>query len=285
VRLHSLPGEGSTFIAALPVVYRAAAMPEPTVLERLPDIAVAGALVLVVEDDEGTRLLYEKYLKGTRYRSVGVPNLAAAREAVKASRPAAVILDIILPGEEQQTWRWLADSKANDPGLPVVVASDSHDERKALSLGADAYFHKPVGRDALLATLDRLVPERSDQVALIIDDDEAARYVIRRSLRQPMRFEEASDGERGLALASRVRPGVIFLDLAMPGMRGDEVLDRLMADPATRDIPVIVVTSQDVEPGLRMRLSRHARAILQKRDISIELLARTLEGIGAPPVQ
>ena len=100
-----------------------------------------------------------------------------------------------------------------------------------------------------------------------------------------MRFEEASDGERGLALASAVRPGVIFLDLAMPGMKGDEVLDRLMSNPATAAIPVIVVTSQDVDAGLRKHLSRHARAILQKRDLSVELLARTLDGLVTEGVQ
>jgi signal transduction histidine kinase/CheY-like chemotaxis protein len=282
VWLESVPGEGSTFHARIPLRYPAAAASPQ---EAAPHAAAAapspqgGALVLIVEDDEGTRVLYEKYLKGTVYRPLGVPTLAAAREIIKASRPAAVILDIMLPGEEQQTWRWLSESKAQDPTLPVLVASDSHDERKALSLGADAYFHKPVEREALLAMLQRVIPARSEEVALIIDDDESARYVIRRSLRQPMRFEEASDGERGLALASQLRPGVIFLDLAMPGMTGDEVLDRLMADPATAAIPVIVITSQDVDAGLRKRLGRHARAILQKRDISSELLARTLEGI------
>jgi signal transduction histidine kinase/CheY-like chemotaxis protein len=284
VWLESQPGEGATFYARIPLRYQPAApSPEAAFTTEAQSEAMPGALVLIVEDDEATRVLYEKYLKGSFYRPLGVPTLAAAREVIKASRPAAVILDIMLPGEEQQTWRWLTDSKALDPTLPVLVASDSRDERKALSLGADAYFHKPVGRDALLEALGRVVPRRPDQVALIIDDDESARYVIRRSLRRPMRFEEASDGVRGLALASELRPGVIFLDLAMPGMNGDEVLDRLMADPATSAIPVIVITSQEVDSGMRTRLSRHARAILQKRDLSADLLARTLDGLARQP--
>jgi DNA-binding NarL/FixJ family response regulator len=109
--------------------------------------------------------------------------------------------------------------------------------------------------------------------------------VIRRSLRQTMRFEEASDGESGIAAASRCHPGVIFLDLAMPGIKGDEVLERLKADPATAGIPVVVVTSHDLDDGMRTRLSGHARAILQKKDLSVETLARALEAIerGSPP--
>jgi len=284
VSVTSRPGEGSTFTAVIPVNYAGAPAPEPPFAEAQA-VEGPGALVLVVEDDEATRVLYEKYLKGSPYRPIGIPTLAAAREMIKASRPAAVILDIWLPGEEQESWRWLTQSKAQDPLLPIVVASDSRDERKALSLGADAYLHKPVSREVLLASLDRVIPRRSDHVALIIDDDEAARYVIRRCVRQPMRFEEAGDGERGLALASSVRPGVIFLDLAMPGMTGDEVLDRLKADPSTSDIPVIVVTSQDLDAGARQRLARNARAILQKRDISVEALARALDGIALGPMQ
>jgi CheY-like chemotaxis protein len=278
VWVESVPGEGSTFYARIPLEFRGGAVQEDAAqaVERVPQ---DGAWVLIVEDDEATRVLYEKYLRDSPFRPLSVPTLAAAREIVKASRPAAVVLDILLPGEEQQTWRWLAEAKAADATLPVLVASDSQDERKALSLGADAYFHKPLSRESLLGALERLVPTSAAQLALIIDDDDAARYVIRRSLRQPMKFEEATDGASGLALATRLRPGVIFLDLAMPGMTGDEVLDRLMADPATAQIPVIIVTSQDLDATERSRLARHARAILQKRDISVELLATTLAGI------
>ena len=119
----------------------------------------------------------------------------------------------------------------------------------------------------------------SQKSALIIDDDPAARYVIRRSVRGSMRFEEAGDGPSGLAAAARMHPQVIFLDLSMPGMTGSEVLERLAADPGTSDIPVVVVTSHDVDDAMRTRLSSHARAIVQKRDLSVETLARTLEAI------
>ena len=284
VWVESEAGVGSTFFARIPLKLRAAAPEAASSVDAVMDqVPAEGAWVLIVEDDEGTRVLYEKFLRTSRFRPVSVPSLASAREVIKASRPTAVILDILLPGEEQQTWRWLSEVKAADAALPVLVASDSGDERKALSLGADAYFHKPVAREALLAALERFVPTEAAEVALIIDDDDAARYVIRRSLRRPMKFEEARDGASGLALASRVRPGVIFLDLAMPGMPGDEVLDRLASDPTTAQIPVIIVTSQDLDAAARTRLSRHARAILQKRDITVELLTRMLDGLEHRP--
>jgi signal transduction histidine kinase/CheY-like chemotaxis protein len=279
VTVESAPGVGSTFRARIPVRYRRL-IAEESVQAVEPTHAPAddGPWVLIVEDDEATRLVYEKFLKGTPFAPLAVASLAAAMDVLKTRRPSAVILDILLPGEEQQTWRWLSDTKSRDETLPIIVASQTEDGRKAYSLGADAYFGKPVRREDLVAALERLVPHDSGRVALIIDDDEAARYVIRRSLRQPMRFEEATDGASGLALASRCRPGVIFLDLAMPGMPGDEVLDRLKADPSTAGIPVVVVTSREVDDDLRSRLVK-ARAILQKRDLSVESLARAMDAV------
>ena len=96
-----------------------------------------------------------------------------------------------------------------------------------------------------------------------------------------MRFEEARDGPSGLALAVSTRPGVIFLDISMPGMNGDEVLGRLKANPGTAHIPVVIVTSHELDADLRGRLEARAHAILYKKDISIESMEHALAGIGA----
>ena len=279
VAVSSQPGKGSTFSALIPVQYREATAPQQAASAKR-ELPTDRNWVLVVEDEPGQRLLYEKYLRDTRFQKVvAVATLAEAREILAAARPAAVILDIFLPGEEHQTWRWLAQAKAADDPVPVIVASMVDDERKARSLGADAYLTKPVAREALLRELERVSMTGESKLALIIDDDAAARYVIRRSLRRSMRFEEARDGPSGLALAMRCNPGVIFLDISMPGMHGDELLGRLKADPGTRDIPVIVVTSHEVDAPMRSRLEG-AHAIIYKKDISIESMEHALAGIG-----
>lgn len=280
VYVESEPGKGSSFFARVRVAYQGAPVEESRSHARVEFSPPDGAWILVVEDEEATRVLYEKFLRDTPYRVVAVASVAAGREILKKHRPAAIVLDILIPGEEQHTWRWLSEIKAENEALPVIVASQSGDARKAYSLGADVYFDKPVTRELLLHSLAKHVGARDgSRLALIIDDDASARYVIRRSLRQPMKFEEAVDGESGLEAAARCHPGVIFLDLAMPGMKGDEVLERLKADPATAQIPVVVVTSHDLDDGQRRRLSGHARAILQKKDLSVETLARVLEEV------
>jgi len=279
VDVESEPGKGSIFFARVPVRYREPDAEPPA--QEPAFTAPAGPWVLVVEDDPATRMLYEKYLTGSGFAVVSSASLAQARDRFASQTACAIILDMGLPGEEEKTWRWLADLKAQPGTPPVIVASQSGEERKARSLGADAYLPKPVDRETLLSALARLAPVAPSRVALIIDDDEAARYVIRRSVREPMQFEEATDGASGLAAAARLAPGVIFLDLAMPGMPGDEVLERLAADPRTSAIPVIVVTSQEMEPTRDRRIRTRARAILQKRDLSVETVSATLEAIRA----
>ena len=78
---------------------------------------------------------------------------------------------------------------------------------------------------------------------LAIDDDPAARDLIERSLsKEGYRVLLAGDGKNGLELAKQHQPDVITLDVMMPGMDGWAVLTALKADPATADIPVIMLT-------------------------------------------
>jgi signal transduction histidine kinase/DNA-binding response OmpR family regulator/ligand-binding sensor domain-containing protein len=81
---------------------------------------------------------------------------------------------------------------------------------------------------------------------LVIDDDPNMRELTTRSLgKEGYRVECASDGEQGLALAKELRPAVITLDVMMPGLDGWSVLTTLKDDPATADIPVIMMTIVD----------------------------------------
>ncbi|MEE8446338.1 MAG: GAF domain-containing protein [Gemmatimonadota bacterium] len=84
---------------------------------------------------------------------------------------------------------------------------------------------------------------------LIIDDDPTARALIRRPLvKEGFRVEEAATGQAGLALARKLRPDAITLDVMMPRMDGWVVLTELKADPEVADIPVIMVTILDEKP-------------------------------------
>jgi signal transduction histidine kinase/DNA-binding response OmpR family regulator len=89
-------------------------------------------------------------------------------------------------------------------------------------------------------------PPEGTPVVLVIDDDPAVRELMKRFLgKEGFRVVPAASGEEGLRLAKALRPDVITLDVMMPGMDGWSVLHAIKTDPATEDIPVIMLTIVD----------------------------------------
>jgi DNA-binding response OmpR family regulator len=81
---------------------------------------------------------------------------------------------------------------------------------------------------------------------LVIDDDAGVLDLMQRALsKDGFRVEVAADGKTGVELAKQLKPAVITLDVMMPKMDGWAVLTALKADPATADIPVIMLTIVD----------------------------------------
>lgn len=97
----------------------------------------------------------------------------------------------------------------------------------------------------------------ADATILIVDDEPANLAVLAKLLQPAYRVRAANSGERAQHVAaSDPQPDLILLDVMMPGMNGYEVLAHLKDNPATRDIPVIFVTTmsaaEDEEHGLEL---------------------------------
>jgi CheY-like chemotaxis protein len=113
---------------------------------------------------------------------------------------------------------------------------------------------------------------------LVIDDEEMARYLVRKQLADlDVAVEEARSGPEGLRAATERRPSVIVLDLVMPEMDGLEVLEKLKSNPATQDIPVVVHTSQTVTEAERERIEAAASAFVAKGPAARENLRSTID--------
>jgi CheY-like chemotaxis protein len=181
ITLTSAVGVGSTFTAIVPVVCSAAAhLISTDTPQRERD--QAGVPVLVVENDPSAIAVYEAYLKGSGFQMIASRNLREARRLLETIRPRAIILDLLLDGED--AWTFLAQLKGNDAtgDIPVLVVSTVDDRRKGLGLKADAYGVKPVERGWLLGHLRRVVGSAPLPTALVIDDDATSRYVLKRML-------------------------------------------------------------------------------------------------------
>lgn len=79
---------------------------------------------------------------------------------------------------------------------------------------------------------------------LVVDDEPDIVALIRlRLMREGFEVVEAHNGEAAIKMVASSKPGLIILDIMMPGMNGWEVNERLKANPEYRDIPVIMLTA------------------------------------------
>lgn len=117
--------------------------------ERIP--------VLVIDDNLDTLQLLERYLLNSRYRFFGSADPQAALQLAQQVAPRAIVLDVMLPGLDG--WELLGRLQAHPAlhGVPIIVCTILPQEELAVSLGAAAFLHKPVTRQALLATLERVL--------------------------------------------------------------------------------------------------------------------------------
>jgi signal transduction histidine kinase/CheY-like chemotaxis protein len=265
VRVESALGLGSTFTVVIPTVHA------PSVAAPRTGWGVAGDRlpILVVEDAPETILLYEKYFAGGPFQVVAVQTLRDAREALAAVRPRALVLDVLLRGED--AWSFLTEVKRRPDAqaMPVVIVSTVDDRAKGLALGADAYLLKPVDRETLVHTVARLTAPEAIRRILVVDDEEISRYVLRQHLTSPQHVvSEAAGAAEALHAIRAHAPHVICMDLVMPGIDGFELLTRLKADPTARDIPVVVITSKRLADDDRRRLEPLVAAVLSKETVS-----------------
>lgn len=104
--------------------------------------------------------------------------------------------------------------------------------------------------------------------ALIIDDEEAPRYILKHALMEVTDFEieEATGGLEGLVKVIEFMPDIVFLDLVMPDMLGTEVLKHLKTDKSTAHIPVILYSAKELDSQEREGLKLISGSLPKGRD-------------------
>jgi signal transduction histidine kinase/CheY-like chemotaxis protein len=278
VAVESSPGQGSEFSLTVPRVYPLRY--EMTESEASWNLAPDRVPVLSIEDNAADAFAFERALAGSRYQMIAARSLAEASRALERFSPAAILLDIVLIGEDG--WRFLIEIKQRKltQDIPVIVASMTQEERKATSLGADDFLAKPVEPETLLRALDRATGEHSVTRVLVVDDEEVFRYLVRQLLpRGAFELIEAATCQEGLLRARERRPDVVLLDLNLPTMDGFQLLDRLTESIGS--MPIIVITSMVLDDDRRFRLRAAAR-ILSKSALTGDTLVGAIRAaVGA----
>jgi CheY-like chemotaxis protein len=126
----------------------------------------------------------------------------------------------------------------------------------------------------------------SGEPVLVVDDNpvnlKLACFVLERS---GYRVRSAANAEEALAAIAELKPRLVLMDIQLPGMDGLELTRRLKADPATRDIAIVAVTSYamkgDEEKARLAGCDGYISKPIDTRALPDQVAAR-LAGAGAP---
>jgi CheY-like chemotaxis protein len=229
--------------------------------------------VLVADDEPANQRAVALMLERLGHRVDTVDDGEQAVTAILTGDYDLVLMDVQMPHVDGLAATRAARSHrpGNRPRIVAVTAEATDDSRRACLLaGMDDFLSKPVALADLAAALARL-PHRVEPAArsgpepalpapgpaasalepaaatrrvLYVDDDESITDLVRRILTKDatVALLTAPDGGTAVQLAVEHRPDIIMLDLHLPDMSGEDLLQRLQADPITRSIPAVVVS-------------------------------------------
>ena len=115
---------------------------------------------------------------------------------------------------------------------------------------------------------------------LFIEDESALQKTLGDYLKKEgYEVVSALDGESGLRLAQSQKPDLILLDLILPKMDGFEVLKKLMKNPETKEIPVIILTNLERMEDIGRALELGAKTYLVKANYTLKEVAEKVKKV------
>lgn len=265
--IQSQLGVGTTFYFSLPIQMSPSELTQAPSMSRWftpyiqyeprnrpANLAPAKSLprYIVVENEENLQRLFSRYVDNIEV--VGVQKIEDAVQEAKRSPARALVcntpIDLNTPALQEQL--------GNLPfGTPVISCWLPGSEEAARHLGVVEYLIKPIRRQDIMRAIHKIP---NVQRILVVDDEpEILRLFVRMFSGNEKHYQiiQAMNGRRALQLLRSRKPDVMLLDMVMPEMSGFDVLKEKGKDPEIRDIPVIVISSQNPngETGISKTLS------------------------------
>ncbi len=292
IHVTSTPGEGSSFTLfvpheqiivpayrpvevaslevltqrALPVVPVSSVRTDDLELNSLTDISddrtsigVSDRVILLIEGDSHLASQLIERARGHGFKVLRAARGAAGLALARRHRLSAVVLDLRLPDVDGWTVLDRLKHDALTRHLPVQVIGEQDGWRRALQQGAWSFLRLPASEAALASSLNELSGylERKVRRVLVVQSEEQQRdAVIELIGGTDVAVTSAATGTEALAALREERFDCMVLDLGLPDMTGEQLLQRMKRDAALRELPVVIYTGRDLtakqESGLRV---------------------------------
>jgi two-component system, OmpR family, phosphate regulon response regulator PhoB len=135
------------------------------------------------------------------------------------------------------------------------------------------------------------IRRRGARVLVVEDEQDIAALIAYQLTRDGFRAEMAASGDEALEALGRQRPDIVVLDRMLPGLTGDEVLRAIRHDPATRELPVLMLTAkreqEDRISGLELGADDYLTKPFSPRELVLRIHAilRRVEAAAAAEAQ
>ena len=246
--------------------------------------------LLVADDDPAILELLTDILTRMGFQVETATNGVQASVKARRYEPDVAIFDIHMPGADglSASARLLGPTRKPIDVILMTGRPDAETAERCDSLGAylvlkDADFLVEMSEALMELFPDRCTaiadafhstesaPVRARPLVLLIDDDPETEHILSSRLRKSgVEVLYAADGKEGFAVARREKPSVIVTDYHMPYGDAIYLLSRLRNDPATWNLPVVVMTGRHLDEMIRGNLMREfsgrpgAASVMQK---------------------
>jgi CheY-like chemotaxis protein len=226
--------------------------------------------ILIVEADPMILEIYQKKFSDSGFEVATADSGERVLEIAKKDKPEVILLDLIMPKMDGFEVIRNLRSGEYDPGMKIIILSNlsqREDQERALNLGANGFVTKAeYSPTDLVKEVKRLLGqfkertrnerrssnEKGEKVAsqsknkkiLLMEDEEIFVEMFGDKLKQEgYEVVSARNGAWGLKEALKDKFDLFIIDMAMPAMNGDEIVEKLKLEEATRDVPIIILSA------------------------------------------
>ncbi|WP_402718314.1 response regulator [Janthinobacterium rivuli] len=308
IELASSPGQGSTFTLVLPAVMperavEAASTPTPTAAPQAPAAAAAPKAapaakpvplptfeddrnsvpaaktgqrsVLVIEDEPSFAGILFDLAHEMQYRCLVAHGADEGLRLAEEFLPDAILLDMGLP--DRPGLLVLQQLKENPltRHIPVHIVSGNDQIQEAMQLGAIGYATKPRTREQLKEVFRKLeskFTQKMKRILLVEDDERQRESVVHLISDDDVEITAVALGEQALELLKTQIFDCMIIDLKLPDIQGNELLERMEHEELCSFPPVIVYTGRNLSRQEEADLMKYSRSIIIKGARSPERL-------------
>ncbi len=257
----------------------------------------AATLIDVVDDTPDVLELVSTMVRKLGFTARGFSSGDECLEAIAVRRPAAVLMDLHMPGRAGDECCRLIKEKPGNATLPVIIltAADApHEVMQSWRAGADDFLPKPVRLAALQAKLSAIradesaaapPPAPAGRSVLLVDDSRFYRSVLGGALEQSgFQVVYAADAAQAMTKArSGQAIDAVVTDLVMPRTDGLTLARLLRALPSFQSTPMVMLSGQQPEPGVGEEIEQVTGGpLLLKKELPLELILTRITGVLKP---